>query len=227
MLERGSLTVARLRGIPIRLHWTLPFGALVFSGFRFAPGFWTGFVLLVLFHELGHAALVRWFRLRVTGIDITGFGGLCSWSGMTTPLQRGAIAWGGVLAQAILLLATIAAMMVLGRPRSFFAAEIVSVFTFTNVYLIALNLLPIPPLDGWEAWRFVGRLFKGERFAKKSRRERIRPEVWEPPRNPSGWNRKKRETPKKGNGASTPETSKEQLARMLEKVAQDAGKARR
>jgi len=227
MLDRGSLTVARLRGIPIRLHWTLPLGVLVFSGFRFAPGFWTGFVLLVLLHELGHAALVRTFRLRVTGIDVTGFGGLCHWSGMTSPLQRGAIAWGGVLAQALLFGVTLAAVLLLGRPRGLFLSEIVNVFTYTNVYLIALNLLPIPPLDGWEAWGFVGRLLKGERLARRPGRERIRPEVWEPPHARPGSSRAKHPAPKPGNGASQPQTSKEQLARMLEKVAEEAGKARR
>jgi hypothetical protein len=237
MFDRGSLTVARLRGIPIRLHWTLPLGALVFGGFRFAPGFWAGFLLLVLFHELGHAALVRAFRLRVEGIDITGFGGLCHWSGRATATERGVIAWGGVLAQALLLAGTVAALFLLGRPRTAFAAELVSVFTYTNVWLIALNLLPVPPLDGFEAWKLVGHLARGGRLRRSARGggERVDSVAWRPPPTWTGWRAAKRAPPSNPpprasssppKGKPSPEAMAE-LARMLEKVGEEAKKARR
>jgi len=235
MLDRGSLTVARLRGIPIRLHWTVPLGALVFSGFRWAPGFWTGFFLLVLIHELGHAALVRAFRLRVEGIDITGFGGLCHWSGRATPVERGVIAWGGVLAQGLLLAATFGGLALLGKPRVPFVAELVSVFTFTNLWLIALNLLPVPPLDGHEAWKLVGHLARGGRLPKRPGGERVDAVAWKPPPTWSGWRAAGKRppsnpppraaSPKPGQKPS-PEALAE-LARMLEKVGDDAKKARR
>lgn len=234
MLERGSLTVARLRGIPIRLHWTVPIGALVFSGFRFAPGFWTGFFLLVLIHELGHAALVRAFRLRVEGIDITGFGGLCHWSGRATAAERGFIAWGGVLAQAILLAGTFAALALLGKPRQPFVAELVSVFTYTNLWLIALNLLPVPPLDGYEAWKLVGTLARGGwRRRRAASGERVDAVAWRPPPNWSGWRAAGKKPPSAPPparpaqpGKPSPEAMAE-LARMLEKVGEEAKKARR
>ena len=236
MLERGSLTVARLRGIPIRLHWTIPLGALVFSGFRFAPGFWTGFFLLVLIHELGHAALVRAFRLRVEGIDITGFGGLCHWSGRATPTQRGAIAWGGVLAQAVVLAVTFAGLALVGRPRTPFVAELVSVFTFTNLWLMAINLLPVPPLDGYEAWKLLGHLARGGgRSRRSANAERVDAVAWRPPPTWSGWRaagRKPPSNPPPARGAASPpgKASPEamaELARMLEKVGEEAKKARR
>ena len=238
MLERGSWTIARPRGIPIRLHWTLPLGAFVFSGFRFAPGFWLGFVLLVLAHELGHAAMVRWFRLRVVGIDITGFGGLCHWSGMATPLSRGAIAWGGVLAQLLVLGVTLGTFAILGRPRTLFVAELHSVFTTTNLWLMALNLIPVPPLDGAEAWDFVRRILRGERFSR-AKGPRAEAHVWQPPRTWSGWRAARKAQPKpatpppapKGNGNGHPaapsKEAREELARLFEKVAKEAGKARR
>ncbi len=205
MLERGSLTLARLRGIPIRAHWTLPLGALFFSGFRFAPGFWIGFFLLVLIHELGHAALVRAFRLRVVGIDVTGFGGLCHWSGMATERQRGAIAWGGVLAQLALLAVAAGSLFVLGRPPTRFAAELFSVFTYTNVYLIGLNLLPIPPLDGFEAWKLVLRELSGGN-------RRRGPGPYVPPQSPGG---------------TGDDESRRRLARMLERVGDEARRGKR
>ena len=236
MLDRGSFTVARLRGIPIRLHWTVPIGALVFGGFRFAPGFWAGFLLLVLIHELGHAVLVRAFRLRVEGIDITGFGGLCHWSGRATATERGFIAWGGVVAQALLLAGTFAGLALLGKPRTPFVAELVSVFTFTNLWLIALNLLPVPPLDGHEAWKLIGHLARGgHRKRGPSGAERVDAVAWRPPPTWSGWRAAGKKPPSNPppSRPATPSKNKaspeamQELARMLEKVGDEAKKARR
>jgi stage IV sporulation protein FB len=221
MLERGSLTLGRLWGIPIRAHWTLPIGALVFSGFRFEPGFWLGFFLLVLIHELGHAFLVKANGLRVVGIDISGFGGLCHWSGYATDRQRGAIAWGGVLAQALLLIVTFGLFMAIGRPSNAFLGELTSVFVYTNVFLIGLNLLPFPPLDGYEAWRFVGRVFRGSRSGKKSRRSE-----WDE-RPPSDWGPSARSGESKRAGSDPDPEAARRLARMLERIGDDARRTKR
>ena len=87
-MERGYLRLFRLRGIPIRAHWTLPLGVLMFSGGRMAPGLWLGIVTLIVLHELGHAYLVHRAGLVNLGIDITGFGGRCRWAGAPSPAER-------------------------------------------------------------------------------------------------------------------------------------------
>ena len=163
MFERGYLKVGRIRGIPLRIHWTMPFGALLFSGFTFAPAFWVGFFVVVLVHELGHAALVRRYRQQVLSVDITGFGGLTRWSGNTTRTQRSVIAWGGVLAQLALLALAFGVAAVAGPPRSIVTAQLLSVFTMTNLWIIGLNLLPFPPLDGAEAWPLLGDVLRSWR----------------------------------------------------------------
>lgn len=144
-----------LRGVPVRFHWTVLLGGLVLSGFTFAPAFWVAFTLLVLIHELGHAALVRRFGHRNLSIDVTGFGGLCRWSGHATAFERSAIAWGGVLAQGLLLLITALVVLIAGSPTDPHAAEVVHVFTRSNALLIGINLLPFAPLDGGEAWKIL------------------------------------------------------------------------
>src|SRR4051812_43653708 len=107
--DGGYLMIGRFRGAPIRIHWSTPLGALVFGGFSFDPprlaGAVAGFVSVVLVHELGHAALVRAYGLQVDSISIHVAGGECRWSGHSTPRQAAVIAWGGVLAQAVLLVA--------------------------------------------------------------------------------------------------------------------------
>jgi Zn-dependent protease len=152
MFENGYLRIAKLWGAPVRIHWSVAVGAVMFAGFRFAPVAWLGFVLLVLAHELGHAALVLRYRLDVVSVDLHGFGGACRWQGVSTAWQRAVIAWGGVLAQLVLLVPTEALVLATGAPTSPFAAELVSVFTATNLWLLAINLIPVPPLDGADAW---------------------------------------------------------------------------
>ena len=161
MLEGGYLRIATIGGTAVRLHWTLPLGALAFSRGRILPFFWLGFFLVVLIHELGHAIVVWSLRHRVVAIDITGFGGMCRWRGNPTPLHRSVIAWGGVTAQGILLAATWLALAQLGRLTAPWQLQLASVFTSTNLWLILINLLPIPPLDGSEAWRLLPRLLMG------------------------------------------------------------------
>lgn len=156
MFERGYLTIARIRGAAIRFHWSLPVGALFFGGFRFMPGFWVGFVLIVLLHELGHAVLVWRGGLRVTSIDVHGLGGLCRYEGATTERWRSVIAWGGVAAQSIVLVVTLLATRFLPPAHDAFTAELVAVLLWTNVWMILFNLVPIPPLDGAEAWKLLG-----------------------------------------------------------------------
>jgi Zn-dependent protease len=157
-MESGYLELGRFRGVPVRVHLLMPLGALFFSGFRFEPGAWVGFVLIILLHEIGHALLIMRYGLGVSSIDLHAYGGATRWSGQATDHQRSVVAWGGVLAQAALLAATAAVVGVLGPPRSFFARELVYVFTTTNLWLMALNLLPFPPLDGAQAWRLAGEL---------------------------------------------------------------------
>ena len=173
-MDQGYLTLFRWRGVPLRLHWTLPLGMLVFGGLRVAPAFWLGFFLLVLFHEVGHALIVKIYGHRVLSVDVTGFGGLCRWSGSATVMERGLIAWGGVLAQALLLAVTFGVILVMGAPTELWARELISVFTWTNIWIIGLNLLPIPPLDGAEAWSFVRNLIRGGGFPRPARRIKVR-----------------------------------------------------
>ena len=153
MLERGTLRVASYRGAPILLHWSLILGLLAFSNFSFVPGFWVGFTVLILLHELGHAYLVRRLGFNVEAVVVHGFGGFCSWHGQASRLEHSVIAWGGVLAQALLLLGTLGYVQVMGPPTSSFGFLLEDAWIRANLWIMALNLLPIAPLDGKEAWQ--------------------------------------------------------------------------
>jgi Zn-dependent protease len=157
MMERGYLSVGRLFGVPLRLHWTLPLGALLLSGGRLAPGLWVGVLVILLAHEAGHALLVRRVGLTNLGIDLTGIGGRCRFAGHATPRQRSIVAWGGVLVQLAILVPALAVSLFVDVPPGF-AADLLHALTRANAILLAVNLLPVEPLDGAEAWRLFRHL---------------------------------------------------------------------
>jgi Zn-dependent protease len=171
--RQGFLGIGRIGGAPIRLHWSVPLGVVAFSGFRLAPGAWLAVVLIILVHELGHAVAVRAAGQRVVAVDVMAFGGLCRFDGYPTPRGRVAIAWAGVLAQAVLLLGTLAGVRLLGAPSNHFAADMVGAFTGANRWMILVNLLPIPPLDGVEAWGIMS-LVRAARARRRMDAERAR-----------------------------------------------------
>lgn len=160
----GYLGLGRWRGIAVRVHWTTPIGAALLTMRPFSPAAWLAFVVVILVHEVGHAVVVRWCGGTVHAINVTGVGGTCWWSGRVSPLRRAAIAWGGVGAQLLLAVATIVALPYVGRPETSSSAlvDVAYVLTVSNVLMALVNLVPIAPLDGAEAWRVV-RLLRGPR----------------------------------------------------------------
>jgi stage IV sporulation protein FB len=176
-VRSGYLTVGWWRGAPLRVHWTLPLGAVVFGGGKFQPGVLLGFTLLVLVHEVGHALLVRRYRSRVVSIDVHALGGACRWSGDATAIERAKIAWGGVDAQLVLFFATVGLLSCFGEPESKLLAQIARTFTTINGYMMALNLLPVAPFDGAEAWKLPRLLAARRRRRVAARIDPVVPQV--------------------------------------------------
>jgi Zn-dependent protease len=152
MLGDGYFRVGRVAGVDLRLHWSVPAGAILFGGLSFEPVLWLAYLLVILVHDLGHALLVKSLGFRVLGLELTGFGGHCRWRGSADALAHGWIAWGGVLAQLGLLLGMLAMRALFGAPGSPWGTAVSYAFINVNLWIIGVNLLPFPPLDGARAW---------------------------------------------------------------------------
>jgi hypothetical protein len=172
--QNGYLHVGRLAGAPIRLHWSIPIGALVLGRFRFVPWFWVSFLVLVLVHEAGHALMVRAARARVVSIDAHGAGGVCHWEGSVSDIWRALIAWGGVVAQAVLLVGAYVCLAAFGPPHTEMSAGMADAFTDGNLWLMAVNLIPIPGFDGATAWPLFPALLRRWRARRAKKREQAR-----------------------------------------------------
>lgn len=171
MLSRGYMQFGAFRGVPLRLHWTILPSLFVF-GSR-GPWVWLGITALIMLHEAGHAFFVRRYGLRVKSVDLHGLGGETRWVGNASARQRVVIAWGGVMMQASALAVVWGALSVFGEPSATWLADIAYAYTTVNLWMIGLNLLPIPGFDGWTAWQILPFFRPEQRHTKATRRPRL------------------------------------------------------
>lgn len=157
---RSTWQLGEWRDVPIGVHWTVLIGLpwlyyLTRSVAHTLIGF-VAFFLLLLAHELGHAAVARWRRVEVHYIRLLFLHGLCAHDEPYHEEDDVWIAWGGVAAQlAVLVVATAASLLftTFAPEARRLAAPLLNVLVETNVVIMAVNLLPLAPFDGAKAWR--------------------------------------------------------------------------
>lgn len=153
------MTVFRLFGAPVMIHWTVLLIALLGLLFSRDPAALSAgvaaYVLLIMAHEVGHASVARWNRLRVHELLIFPLHGWCRYEAGRTRGQDIAVAWGGVAAQTVLFVLAVALSRLAPHPSGPFGpalAAIVLIWGPLNLLNILVNLLPIAPFDGRIAW---------------------------------------------------------------------------
>ncbi len=157
LFSSGFFEVGRLAGAPLRVHWTTPIGLFFLTHFSFNPLVWAALLLIIVVHELGHAFLARRYGLRLVSIDVTAIGGVCRLEGNPSRREASIVAWGGVLAQAALLVAALLARGIISVVTFGLLDCVFDTLITTNLIVMALNLLPVRPLDGADAWRLFTR----------------------------------------------------------------------
>ena len=140
-----------LRLGPIQLHWSLLLGAALFCALEPHPLLLLGYAAVLLAHVAGHALAVQGTKLSVSGVMLHGLGGELLGEGAATPLRKSVIALGGVLGQLALFAGALLAAHSL-------PPELSEAFVRRNGILLLLNLVPVRPLDGAQAWRLIPRL---------------------------------------------------------------------
>ncbi|HIC90429.1 MAG TPA: site-2 protease family protein [Anaerolineae bacterium] len=176
-----SLQVARVQGIPIRIHVTflLTVFYFAFQGWSLMNGAMKGaaigaasvsllFVCVVL-HELGHSLVAQAFGEEVRDITLWPIGGVARLSGMPKrPWQELLVSVAGPLVNVLLAFGlALVALIWLGPDRIvshyvlqgiFFPRrwELLPVWLLgANVFLAAFNLVPAFPMDGGRILRAI------------------------------------------------------------------------
>jgi len=170
-MNRASFRIARILGIPIYLDasWLLIFGLItydlskiVFPGMNlnwtqtqyWSAGFLTSLFFFgsVLFHELAHSVVAKYYKIPVHSITLFIFGGIARIGREPSkPIQEFNIAAAGPLAS-FFLAGAFGAMMLAFRanPKIVEPAEILG---RSNFFLAVFNLVPGFPLDGGRIFR--------------------------------------------------------------------------
>lgn len=166
-MKAGYWKLGTWQNIPFYAHWTV---------LLWLPLYWSSypdpawlvltlatFLGLLFAHEAGHAIAAKSCGLRVHAIEAHLFHGLCWHEAACSERDDVLIAWGGVLAQFAVLLLALVAEFVLRQASPDLAYSLAPLFYVlikANLVIIVINLLPVPPLDGYTAWRVLPMLMR-------------------------------------------------------------------
>ena len=168
-------SLGRIGGLPVSLHWTVLMAfpwLFLWMHSVVAALIGTGaFVAMQLLHEFGHVLAARWRGLAVYSIELSGLHGETARAAARSEKDEVIVAWGGVVAQLLLLaLAAAAGPLLMGTGSAIallIAGPVLVVWTQWNVFLMIVALLPIGPMDGSAAWRVIP-LLRGSLNSRRS-----------------------------------------------------------
>jgi len=170
--------VMEIRGVPTYVHWSVfILSAFILTGVASHPGLtilglgcYYGILLL---HEAGHLYFAQRKGCRVLSIEIYPVFGLTAFDTPWSKLDHCVIAWGGVIAQALVFVPLIAWGTTFGYTRFSAVNLVFAMLGFFSLVIAIFNLLPIHGLDGWIAWQIFPELW-AERRRKIPRRPMYR-----------------------------------------------------
>ena len=113
------------------------------------------YLSVLLIHEYGHVVAARRKHCAVSGIELYPICGLVRIGVPWSRYDHCVIAWGGVIAQAIVGLPLMVVVTAFGYTPFEPLNAALAILGGYSLFVAALNLLPIPPLDGAIAWGIV------------------------------------------------------------------------
>ena len=157
--------LGRIRGVDIYIHWTvfLIAAIMIYAAIQrpwstLAGG--ASWLALILLHECGHMVAAQKKGCRVSAIDIYPIHGLCHCETPWSRFDHCVIAWGGVIAQAIVAIPLVVLVTVFGYSRFGPINAVLAILGGYSLVVAVFNLLPVGRLDGTIAWGIVPELIK-------------------------------------------------------------------
>ena len=166
--------IVRFRGVPVYVHWSvLLIAILILLNVIHRPvssllGL-TAYLGVLLIHESGHLIAAQRMRCEVFSIKLYPIFGITNFEAPWSKFDHCVIAWGGVIAQAVVALPVIGRLVLFGYTRFEPVNAVLVLLGFFSLGVAVFNLLPIPPLDGATAWAIIPETMKRARH-KTTRR---------------------------------------------------------
>jgi Zn-dependent protease len=171
---KRQIEILRFRGVPVYAHWSvLLISALILLGAFDRPRevivVLTCFFGVLLIHECGHLIAAHRKRCEVLSIKLYPIIGFTFFEEPRSRYDLSVIAWGGVVAQAVVAFPIIAWVTIFGFTRSNLVNIAFLILGFYSLFVAAFNLLPVEGLDGRHAWFLVYAVFDNARFRLRMR----------------------------------------------------------
>ena len=162
--------LATIAGIPVfvRRSFFLAGACLALiagAGLPGIAGYCIAYAALFGLHECGHAAVAHALGLQVYSVELSAVGGFCRLQTTRRPRDTWLVYSAGLAVQILLLLLTLAGVAIFGHAHAPFAVAVVTTFTWINMMVFLINLLPGRTLSGsqtdgsilWGLYRHVAR----------------------------------------------------------------------
>lgn len=159
------LQIMEIKGVKVFAHWSVVLiGTIVLLGGVQEPllafAVLAAYYGLILIHECGHMIAARRKGCAVWSIELYPVWGITRFSEPYSRFDACVIAWAGVAAQGIVSVPLVAWVEVFGYTHFEPVNAVLAILGFFSLGIAALNLLPVPPLDGAIAWALLPALFK-------------------------------------------------------------------
>lgn len=169
------IEVMQIKKVKVFAHWSvLLIGAVILlNGWKEPSLAFTSLVAyyaVILIHECGHMVAAERRGCDVFSIELYPIWGLTHFSEPYSRYDHCVIAWGGVVAQAIVALPLVVWVEAFGYTRFQPVNAILGILGSVSLGVAVFNLLPIPPLDGAIAWGLFPALLK-RRSVRPPKRE--------------------------------------------------------
>jgi Zn-dependent protease len=152
--------IGRIRNVKVYAHWSvLGISALILLNAIKRPMisligllcYWG----VILLHETGHLIAAQRLGCRVYSIELYPIWGITRFQIPWSRFDHCVIAWGGVLAQAVIAVPLAAFIAIFGYTRIEAVNVVLALLGGISLLVAIFNLLPFPPLDGAMAWRII------------------------------------------------------------------------
>ena len=166
--------VVRVKGVGVYFHWSVfLIGALILLGALRRPlvalvGL-VAWLSVLLIHEFGHLIVAHRMGYDALSIEIFPIYGLARFEMPKTRFDNALIAWGGVLAQAVVGIPLVASVIAFGYTPFEAVNALLAILGGFSLCIAAFNLLPIAPLDGATAWDLIPAFIERRRKRRSKR----------------------------------------------------------
>lgn len=178
---RKLTELMKINGVSVYVHWSvLAIAALMLLNAPRRPMLilvgLTAWLGVMLIHECGHMIAAHRKNYAVLSIELYPIFGITRFETPWSLFDHCVIAWGGVLAQAVIAIPLATWVAIAGYTRFEPINAALALLSFYSLGVAAFNLIPAAPLDGAIAWKIISAWIRRQR----ERRNRVTPKYRSP-----------------------------------------------